>query len=69
MSMKRIHFFMKLMKLLGKGHRIHSSRKCLAQLYEQRKLQELQCRSLSSQFGYFEPMPTILEEDESAFTY
>ncbi|CAJ0590872.1 unnamed protein product [Cylicocyclus nassatus] len=64
MSMRK-GFFTKLMKLVGRGNQVQSSRKCLAQLYEQRKKQG-QRSSMSSHLSQIEPMPTILEEDESA---
>ncbi|KAK6052889.1 hypothetical protein COOONC_09606 [Cooperia oncophora] len=67
MSMKRKSFFVKLMKLVGRGNQVQSSKSCLAQIYEQRKKQR-QRSSLSSHLSHVEPMPTILEEDESLFT-
>ncbi|KAK6753838.1 hypothetical protein RB195_013058 [Necator americanus] len=67
MSMKRKSFFVKLMKLVGKGNQVQSSKLCLAQIYEERKKQR-QRSSLSSHLSHIEPMPTILEEDESPFT-
>ncbi|RCN49697.1 hypothetical protein ANCCAN_04153 [Ancylostoma caninum] len=39
MSMKRKSFFVKLMKLVGKGNQVQSSKMCLAQIYEERKKQ------------------------------
>ncbi|EPB78654.1 hypothetical protein ANCCEY_02292 [Ancylostoma ceylanicum] len=82
MSMKRKSFFVKLMKLVGKGNQVQSSKMCLAQIYEERKKQRQRTlnphfqaeekatpqSSLSSHLSHIEPMPTILEEDESPFT-
>ncbi|CAJ0590869.1 unnamed protein product [Cylicocyclus nassatus] len=67
MSMKRKSFFVKLMKLVGKGNQVQSSKPCLAQIYEERKKQR-QRTSLSSLRSHIEPMPTIMEEDESPFS-
>ncbi|KAJ1373468.1 hypothetical protein KIN20_035869 [Parelaphostrongylus tenuis] len=65
MSMKRKNFFVKFMKLVGKGNQVQSSKNCLAQIYEERKKQR-QGSSLSSHLSPREPMPTIFEEDESS---
>ncbi|CAI4222746.1 unnamed protein product [Auanema sp. JU1783] len=63
MSMKKRSLFGKLMKLVGKGNQVQSSKPCLAQIYEERKKQR-QRSSLSSHLSHIEPMPTIQEEDE-----
>ncbi|CAJ0591079.1 unnamed protein product [Cylicocyclus nassatus] len=68
MSMKRRSFLVKLMKLVGRGNQVQSSKACLAQIYESRKRQR-QRTLLSSHLFRIKPMPTIMEEDESAYRY
>ncbi|CAI5452234.1 unnamed protein product [Caenorhabditis angaria] len=63
---KKRSFLMKLLKFVGRGNQVQSSKYCLAQIYEQRKKQR-QRSSINSQFS-IEPMPTILEEDEYSCT-
>ncbi|EGT37556.1 hypothetical protein CAEBREN_32461 [Caenorhabditis brenneri] len=60
---KKKSFLMKLLKFVGRGNQVQSSKSCLAQIYEQRKKQR-QRSSINSQFSHIEPMPTIMEEDE-----
>ncbi|CAJ0590870.1 unnamed protein product [Cylicocyclus nassatus] len=67
MSVKRRKFFVKLMKLVGKGNQVHSSKPCLTQICEERKKQRQRTSLSSSLCSQIEPMPTIMEEDELLF--
>ncbi|CAD6186745.1 unnamed protein product [Caenorhabditis auriculariae] len=65
MSTKKKNLIVKLLKFVGRGNQVQSSKTCLAQIYEERKKQR-QRSSTSSHLSHIEPMPTIFEEDEYA---